>query len=141
MTTQPGTPAYGTAPSRSGRRRSAGAGRSRSIPDAVNELSAARKMSEAIVAMEQARRIARDAHDAMEVAAEDLRQKCRDSGAWPKGWDRAPEARRWRKLAMVAAADFTDASDAMDTLITRMQRVMEDLNSKNKGRPKFDAAG
>lgn len=113
----------------------------RTIADAVGELSAAKKMSEAIVAVEALRRMSRDDHDAAEVAAEDLRQKCRDAGAWPKGWDKAPEARRWRKLSMEAAADYADAADVWDTLITRMQRVMDDLNRDHKGRQKFDAAG
>jgi hypothetical protein len=124
-----------------GRRRAAGGNKSRTIPDAVNNLTAARKMSEVIVALEDLRRQSRDAHDAAEVAGEALRAKVREAGRWPHGWDRIPESRRLRKLAMEAAADYADAADAWDAAITRAQRIMEELNSKGKGRVKFDAAG
>lgn len=124
---------------RTGSHRLAGGNRTRTIPDAVNSLSAAKKMSVVIVALEDLRRQSRDAHDAAEVAGEDLRQKCRDAGTWPKGWDKIPEARRWRKLAMEAAGDYGDAADAWDALITRAQRVLDDLNSRRKGREKFNA--
>jgi hypothetical protein len=141
VTQQTNTPPWGTpggsAPS--GRRRASGGVRTRTIPDAVNALTTARKMSEVIVQLEHLRRISRDQHDAAEVAGEALRQKCRDAGVWPKGWDKIPESRRWRKLAMEAAADYADAADAWDALVTRAQRVLEDLNANKKGRQKFDA--
>lgn len=114
--------------------------RTKSFPEAVAELQASRKMSELIVALETLRKLEREAHDACEVAAEALRQKCRDAGTWPKGWDKLPEARRWRKLAMEAAADHADAADAVNALINRAQRVLDDLNRGKNGRDRFNAA-
>jgi hypothetical protein len=142
QTTGTANPPWGTTGSGSppGRRRAGGATRTRTIPDAVNSLTTARKMTEAIVQLETLRRLSRDAHDAAEVAGETLRQKCRDAGTWPHGWDRIPESRRWRKLAMEAAGDYADAADAWDALVNRAQRVLEELNAKKKGRVKFDAS-
>lgn len=113
-----------------------------SLKDVAGSLGSAKKMSEVIVQLEAARRLARDEHDAAEVVAEALRQKVRDASRWPqlRGWDKIPESRRQRKLAMEAAGDYADAADVWDTLVTRCQRIMEDLNSKKEGREKFNAA-
>lgn len=110
------------------------------IPATVQEIEAAAKMTELITALETLRQQFRDAHDACEVAGEAVRQKCRDAGAWPRGWDKIPESRRWRKLMFEAAADCADASKALDTLVSRAQRVLGDLNTSKKQRQKFNAA-
>lgn len=120
-------------------RRAKAPAKMRTIPDAVDAVASARKMSEMIIGLESARQRCREAHDSFEVMGEAVRQKCRDAGAWPKGWDNIPESRRWRKLALEAAGDLADAADAVDALIVRAQRVMEDLNRGSKGRQKFDA--
>jgi hypothetical protein len=112
-----------------------------SLKDIAGSLSSAKKMSAVIVQLEAARRLARDEHDAAEVISETLRQKVRDASRWPalRGWDKIPESRRQRKLAMEAAADYADAADVWDSLVVREQRIMEDLNSARKGREKFAA--
>jgi hypothetical protein len=111
-----------------------------SIPDAVSEAEAAKKMSELIKAMEKVRAAFREAHDACEVLGEVARVACRDSGSWPRGWDKIPESRRWRGLGYDAAGGAGDAADAIDALMRRAQRVLADAARQNKERSKMDAA-